>query len=101
MEEKKKKGDNPGKDKSIVVEGRKLTPDEIEKISNNFTYHAPFGDQPKRYEFLRNQARKLAQNFCSLCPPSRELSLALTKLEEAVFWVNAAIARNETNAQNS
>ena len=29
------------------------------------------------------------------CPDSRELSVALTKLEEAVMWANAAIARNE------
>ena len=29
------------------------------------------------------------------CPDSRELSLALTNLEQAVFWANASIARNE------
>lgn len=34
-----------------------------------------------------------------ICPDSRELSTALTKLEEAVFWANAAIARNEKNPE--
>jgi len=29
------------------------------------------------------------------CPDSREKSLAFTKLEEAVMWANASIARNE------
>lgn len=29
------------------------------------------------------------------CKGSREYSLAITKLEEAVMWANAAIARNE------
>lgn len=29
-----------------------------------------------------------------VCPDTRELSLAMTKLEEAMFWANAAIARN-------
>ena len=29
------------------------------------------------------------------CPESREKSLAVTKLEEVVFWSNAAIAREE------
>lgn len=30
-----------------------------------------------------------------LCPSSRERSLAMTKLEEAVMWANSAIARNK------
>lgn len=28
-------------------------------------------------------------------PKSREQSLAITKVEEAMFWANAAIARNQ------
>jgi hypothetical protein len=64
-------------------------------ILKRFTYHAPHGDQPQRYEALRSFARELAVNICKGCPPSRERSLALTKLEECVFWANAAIARNE------
>jgi hypothetical protein len=28
------------------------------------------------------------------CPDSREKSLAMTNLEQAVMWANAAIARN-------
>jgi len=31
-----------------------------------------------------------------VAPDSRERSLALTKIEEAVFWANAAIAREES-----
>ena len=31
----------------------------------------------------------------SLCPDSREKSLAITKIEESVMWANAAIARRE------
>lgn len=30
----------------------------------------------------------------NLCPDSRELSLAITKLEEAIMWANASIARS-------
>jgi hypothetical protein len=29
------------------------------------------------------------------CPEGRELSLALSNLEEVMFWANAAIARNQ------
>jgi hypothetical protein len=30
-----------------------------------------------------------------MTPPSREQSIAITKLEEALFWTNAAIARHK------
>lgn len=62
---------------------------------NAFTYHAPKGDQAARYTQIRSAGGELAQLLNTRCPPSRELSLALTKIEEAIFWANAAIARNE------
>lgn len=64
-------------------------------IENNFSYHAPKEGQPVMYEQIRSQAKELAYIFNGLCPLSRERSVALTKLEEAVFWANASIARNE------
>jgi hypothetical protein len=66
-----------------------------DQIQNNFTYHAPKGDQQERYEALRAEARELAHLINSSTPDSREKSLALTNLEQAVMWANAAIARNE------
>jgi len=68
---------------------------DIETIENNFTYHKPINNQLSRYEHLRNEARHLALLINNLCPDSREKSLAITKLEEAVMWANASIARNE------
>jgi len=67
----------------------------IDQIEKAFTYHAPKADQPGRYEQIRSQAKTLANTLAQCCPPSRELSLAMTKLEEVVMWANAAIARNE------
>jgi len=64
-------------------------------IDNNFTYHPPFGDQVSRYQAIRDAAKKFAELILSDTPESREKSLALTNLEQAVFWANAAIARNE------
>jgi len=61
---------------------------------NNFAYHAPTGNKAQSHELVRNKCQFLAQTLDSLCPPSRELSLAKTKLEEAMMWANAAIARN-------
>ena len=62
---------------------------------NNFTYHKPNEEQPKRYELIRTTSKELSKILNENCPPSRELSLAQTKLEEVIFWANASIARNE------
>jgi len=64
-------------------------------IENRFTYHPPKDGQAERYAALRSQAKELAYAFDGACPDSREKSLALTHLEDAVMWANAAIARNE------
>lgn len=70
-----------------------------ERIENDFTYHAPFGDQPDRYVAIRAKAKELALFIVGNTPGSREQSLALTSLEETVMWANAAIARNEKEPQ--
>lgn len=72
-------------------------PSEKDKnaLENNFQYHAPKDGQAERYEEIRDIAKQMAYSLVSFCPPSRELSLALTNLEQAVFWANASIARNE------
>lgn len=60
-----------------------------------FTYHRPFGDQPARYEDLRESGLCLAHIIENYCPPSRERTNAIERVEEAIFWANASIARNE------
>lgn len=65
---------------------------QIQKV---FTYHPPKGDQAERYVRLRESAQVFAETIATLTPESREQSIALTKLEEAVMAANAAIARNE------
>lgn len=65
------------------------------EIEKRFTYHAPKADQPDRYRRIRDAGRNLAGIIDQYAPDSREKSLAVTHLEEAVMWANAAIARNE------
>lgn len=72
-----------------------LTEQQSADLNKRFTYHAPKGDQPERYQELRAAARDLAALIVASTPPSREQSLALTHLEETCFWANASIARNE------
>lgn len=64
-------------------------------LRNNFTYHPPKEDQPERYAQIREKAREFAELLQKNCPASRELSVALTNLEQATMWANASIARNE------
>lgn len=69
-----------------------MTNAEIEKI---FSYHTPREDQSLRYDTIRYKAKMFAAYINEYCPDSREKSFAITKLEEAVMWANAAIARND------
>jgi hypothetical protein len=64
-------------------------------IDRVFQYHSPFGDQPTRYEGIRNNARRFAQLIQSFCPESAEKTIALRKLQECVMFANASIAINE------
>lgn len=64
-------------------------------LNNVFTYHPPKEGQPQKYESIRAKAKELAELIVESCPESREQSLALTNLEQSVFWANASIARHE------
>ena len=80
-------------------EGPKREPSKKEllqlRIENDFTYHAPKPGQPERYQALREKAKEFALLIVELTPISREQSLAITHLEDAVASANSAIARNE------
>lgn len=76
-----------------------IHPDQLKDLESRFTYHAPFGDLPARYELLRGAIGGIARLVLQLTPKGREQSLAITHLEEAVFWANAAIARGMKNPE--
>lgn len=63
-------------------------------LDNNFVYHAADEDQAARYTIIRQTAKDFAALILRYTPDSREQALALTNLEQAVFWANAAVARN-------
>lgn len=70
-----------------------MTPEDL---ANRFSYHPPAShDQAEKYVTIRNHAHGLATLINEHAPESWEKSLAITHLEEAVMWANAAIARNE------
>jgi hypothetical protein len=64
-----------------------------EELAIRFTYHPPTPEQVPLYAETRVRAKELAEYIDTTAPDGREKSLALTHLDEVVFWTNAAIAR--------
>lgn len=64
-----------------------------EDIKKRFDHHAPDEIKIQKHQIARTAAKRVAQDFDDFLPEGREKALALTKLEEALFWANAAIAR--------
>lgn len=52
-------------------------------------------DQKYRIDCIREYFSTMYDEIENNCLPSRETSLALTKLEEAQFWVIKGISREE------
>lgn len=64
------------------------------QIDKRFDHHPPDAERVRSHEYVRAQTKSLAAEFNRIVPEGWELALALTKLEEALFWANAAIARD-------
>lgn len=60
-----------------------------------YRYHSPTDEQQQRYRRLRQAGKTFAEIGTELTPQSREQSVALTNVQQAVMWFNAAIAINE------
>ena len=66
----------------------------IEDIEHRFKFHAASRqEKADEHTSARQGCRELADRLNELCPDGREKSIAITKLEEVMFWANAAIAR--------
>ncbi len=67
-----------------------MTPGDI---IHRFTSHPPDARRRLRHEEVALQIGALAAYLDSAIPEGREKSLAITHLEEVMFWSNAGIAR--------
>lgn len=65
-----------------------------EDLKHRFSFHsAPNEEKRNEHTSMRVACYEAAKTIDEKAPDSREKSLAITKLEEAMFWANAAIAR--------
>ncbi len=68
---------------------------EQSDLDNRFQYHAPPDQETvNRHANVRRACQDAAEAVNINAPEGREKSLAVTKLEEALMWANAAIARS-------
>lgn len=71
-------------------------PDYTKDLNNRFGYHQPSSQHIiDKHQQVREGCHYAANVIATNCPEGREKSLAFTKLEEAMMWANAAIARKQ------
>ena len=63
-------------------------------LETRFTYHPPSEAKVITHMMIRKHGQSFAEFINEEVPDSREKSLAITKIEEAVMWANAALARS-------
>lgn len=61
-------------------------------VDHLFTYHPPTGDQPQRYNSIREAARVFAHVILLNTKPGADQSAAIRLLRESVMTANSAIA---------
>jgi hypothetical protein len=67
-----------------------------EDIANRFDFHAATTEEKRNeHTSVRQACRRLADELNERLPEGREKSLAITNLEQVMFWANAAVARQE------
>lgn len=68
---------------------------DANELTRRFQYHPPMTEETKTaHESVRALFREAAERAVELVPAGRELALVHTKIEEAMFWANAGIARH-------
>ncbi len=67
-----------------------------EEINNRTKWHSPSTHKVEEsHSTVRYNTNQLIKLFRDVVPSGREQSVAITKLEEAMMWANAGIARNQ------
>lgn len=71
---------------------------DMSEIKRRMAYHPIHGNQQFLYESNRAMFIRMAE-FINALGDSREMSLALTSLQESLMWVNAHIACNDIDIE--
>jgi hypothetical protein len=63
-----------------------------EELNERFGYHPATQKSAPEHAAVRMLFLETAKQVRDMCPPGRDLSLALTELQSAMHWTNSAIA---------
>ena len=63
-------------------------------LADRIRYHKPSNEGIQRIAQMRRIILEASRTVAALVPEGREQAVALTKLEEALMWSNAGIARH-------
>lgn len=66
---------------------------DIHDLQTRFNFHPATKETGPKHDKVRSLCRQLAVELNELLPEGRDQSVAITKLEECMYWANAAIAR--------
>ena len=64
-------------------------------IDKPYAYHAPSAEGLKKITALREAFSDVERVMKQHCPPSRQLSVAITELETAAMWAIKAVVFND------
>lgn len=68
---------------------------EAQELVHRFQFHPATDDATREaHEFVRASCLDLVHRLKQVVPEGREQALVVTKIEEAMFWANAAVARH-------
>jgi hypothetical protein len=91
----REEADNPSSDVPLPEGMMAKATMPIADLQQRFGFHPASTEMTKaQHESIRAGAIDLAEFAVGVMPAGREASMAVTKLEEFMFWANAAIARN-------
>lgn len=69
---------------------------DCDELINRFRHHPPgTPERADEHKRVRELCLELALEMTKIVPPGREQALALTHLENTMFWANAGIARQK------
>ena len=78
---------------TVTGEHGNLPVEEFEDLQNRFLYHPPPNQaRIDAHATVSNQCLQMAIDLSLICPKGRNLSIALTRLEEVRMRANAALA---------
>lgn len=66
---------------------------DMDDLTNRFRFHRADESKAAKHTIIRQKCFELACELNNLIPDGREKSLAITNLEDVMFWANAALAR--------